>query len=488
MSQMSKVRLLLAAIVAAAAMAMVPSAMASHCNDCPPHTHDGPPVNPADPPPAPPVVPPLVDPPADDGDAAGDEDEAEVEDADAVVPVLSVHAEGDLGAPPAPQEGINEGHEGTKQMRIHFRLSQPTSATVQADWKTADDTATAGEDYDARSGHLEFEPGETQITVTIPVHGDVKIEGHEDFLVPVSDIVNAERGQPGSGFVKIVNDDVPVGLSIIHMGHPDLPTGGLFEGDAGSNDARVYFRLDRPSPVPVSLDWQTVDQNATAGEDYVAGAGHITIDAGETLAAVNVPIRGDTDLESNEAFVVVARNVTNATLLNTSGYVGIVNDDHRPRSSDVGSRVDERPRGLPWPFGVSPRGLTAGRRLRLALSCPALSASLDPAQPKGCTGRMRVKLGSFVAGRAVFSLKAGTNEVIKIQLSRRGRRLLARHRRLPLSVRSVLRTSDGASFVATKRVTIAGLNPQPLPPGPDRVKPGEAVSLNPQPLPPRSRG
>jgi Ca2+-binding RTX toxin-like protein/subtilisin-like proprotein convertase family protein len=83
---------------------------------------------------------------------------------------------------------------------------------VSVDFATADDSALAGFDYVETSGTLTFAPGQTQLTVTVPVVADAAAEGDEFFFVNLfnsssnTDIIDFE------GLGTIVDDDVTSGM------------------------------------------------------------------------------------------------------------------------------------------------------------------------------------------------------------------------------------------------------------------------------------
>ena len=82
-----------------------------------------------------------------------------------------------------------EGADGTVDFEVTLG-SRNDCETVTVDWSTADDTATAGEDYTADSGTLTFGPGEMTKTVSIAVLDDSESEGEESFTLELS---NASR-------------------------------------------------------------------------------------------------------------------------------------------------------------------------------------------------------------------------------------------------------------------------------------------------------
>ncbi|MBK9969182.1 MAG: hypothetical protein IPP16_00020 [Acidimicrobiaceae bacterium] len=120
----------------------------------------------------------------------------------------------------------------------------------------------------------------------------------------------------GSATVTINDDD----LLLISAGDTSI-----VEGDApGTVD--VTITLDRPSQVPVSVDWATANGTASSPSDFTASAGTLTIASG-TTGAVTVPIVGDTSVESGEAFIVTISNATFGTITQAVATVAIVDDD-----------------------------------------------------------------------------------------------------------------------------------------------------------------
>ena len=65
-------------------------------------------------------------------------------------------------------------------------LNRASSETVSVDYATADDSAKAGEDYEAVSGTLRFAAGETEKTLHVPVLDDDIDEGNEKFKMRLS--------------------------------------------------------------------------------------------------------------------------------------------------------------------------------------------------------------------------------------------------------------------------------------------------------------
>ncbi len=76
---------------------------------------------------------------------------------------------------------------------LEFTISLDRAAlgTVTVDYATADDTATAGLDYEAAAGTLTFAPGETSARVAVAVLDDVIDEGEETLVLRLSNASGA---------------------------------------------------------------------------------------------------------------------------------------------------------------------------------------------------------------------------------------------------------------------------------------------------------
>lgn len=139
------------------------------------------------------------------------------------------------------------------------------------------------------------------------------------------------------------------------------PAISLAEGDSGTTAFTFTISLSAPAPAGgVSFDYRTADGTATAGSDYVASNGSLTIAEGSTSTSITVLVNGDTTPEADETFQLEISNVQGAfpSSLSTTGT--IVNDDFQtlPISAIQGS-------GARSPFEgqvVTTRGVVTGVR------------------------------------------------------------------------------------------------------------------------------
>ncbi|MBI3173795.1 MAG: ExeM/NucH family extracellular endonuclease, partial [Chloroflexi bacterium] len=215
-----------------------------------------------------------------------------------------------------------EGNSGTSLASFTVSLSSPAPVGgVTFDIATADGTATAGSDYEAKSLTSQtIAAGNTSYTFDVTVYGDTDTELTETFLVNVTNVTGATVSD-GQGQGTITNDDavVPV-ISISDV--------SMAEGDSGTKLFTFTTSLNIPVGGDVTFDIATADGTATAGSDYVAkNLSSQAITAGNTSYTFDVTVNGDYANEANETFFVNLTNVTGVTVADGQGQGTILNDD-----------------------------------------------------------------------------------------------------------------------------------------------------------------
>ena len=212
-----------------------------------------------------------------------------------------------------------EGDAGTSELIFSIELDQPSGSPVSATFAARDGTATAASgDYTAASGQVRFEPGRTNATVTIAIHGDAIVEPDETLVVDLTDVVNAIEGRVHA--IGTILDDDARKLSISDA--------AVEEGASGSSTNAVFtVRLNKPAADPVTVNYATSDGTAEAGGDYVATSGVLTFAPGVTIREVSVTVLGDDVFEPDETFQVNLRAPINAALADNLGIGTILNDD-----------------------------------------------------------------------------------------------------------------------------------------------------------------
>ena len=94
------------------------------------------------------------------------------------------------GTAPPPSPGVTvfdvsvtEGQSGTSTATFYVRLSFASASDVTFAYSTANDTATAGTDYDQKSGTLTIPAGQLIRTIDVTIRGDRKREADERFFM-----------------------------------------------------------------------------------------------------------------------------------------------------------------------------------------------------------------------------------------------------------------------------------------------------------------
>jgi hypothetical protein len=109
----------------------------------------------------------------------------------------------------------------------------------------------------------------------------------------------------------------------------------IVEGNSGMQSATFTVTLSKPSSQTVTVSYATSDGAATAGSDYQASTGTLTIPAGQMTGLITVLVNGDRLGESNETFVVNLSSPTNATIADGQGVGTTVDDEPRITISDM---------------------------------------------------------------------------------------------------------------------------------------------------------
>ena len=206
---------------------------------------------------------------------------------------------------------VNEG-AGTATFTV--TLSGASGLPVSVGYSMADGTALDGTDYTAGTGVLNFTPGTTTQTITVPIIEDALDEVDETFTVNLSAPVNATIAD-GAGTGTIVDND----------GAPVLTINDVTRNEAAGT-MTFTVSLSAVSGLPVSVNFATADGTATAGLDYTATSGVLNFAPGETTQTVTVPILNDTLFEQSETLSLNLSGAVNAGIADATGAGTILDD------------------------------------------------------------------------------------------------------------------------------------------------------------------
>jgi solute carrier family 8 (sodium/calcium exchanger) len=173
----------------------------------------------------------------------------------------------------------------------------PAKGTFNVKYATEGVTATAGQDFEAVSGTLNFVDGEEEKEISIKIKDDDEVEDDETFLVKLSEPSYGVIGPFGSTEVTIIDDDEPGEI-------------GFKEKDASINTHETAGTLNvvisrfNGSAGEIGCKWSTKDGSAVAGTDYIANSGEITFKSGEISKIVHVGVIDTSSYEKNADFTV----------------------------------------------------------------------------------------------------------------------------------------------------------------------------------------
>jgi beta-glucanase (GH16 family) len=173
----------------------------------------------------------------------------------------------------------------------------------------------------------------------------------------------------------------------------------VVEGDAGEAAVVIPVTLEPAASAPVQVDYETLDNSATAGLDYSATSGTLTFAPGTTTQTITVPVLGDGLLEDHELFRVRLENVVGAELGNHVRKVEIQNDE-TPVLAASGTRTTE---GLIATFKLRLR-----QRYHEPLVVDAVSRDLTARAPS-----------DYAPKRTAVAFAAGTRGPVEVRVATR---------------------------------------------------------------------
>lgn len=162
-------------------------------------------------------------------------------------PALSIH-----GA------AVAEGNSGTTPLSFQVTLSHPAVKAVTVSYSTAEGTATAPSDYADADGTLTFAPGQTTKAIVVSVVGDNLVEPDENFVVTLTDPVNATIATAiATG--TITNDDTAAPVSV-----------GSWQGDTQEAN-HVYFTVTSDRKI-TAFQTNSLGENCNGGSSILQGS------------------------------------------------------------------------------------------------------------------------------------------------------------------------------------------------------------------------
>ena len=195
-----------------------------------------------------------------------------------------------------------------------------TSVTIS----TQNQSAIAGSDYTAVTQTIQFAPGETLKSGSIPLADDGVIEGYETFLVNLSNPTGgATLGASTQATAYIVSND----SGTIRVSSSDITI-----SEPASGQAMAVFTVTMDAHVGErTVSFTTESGSATTDVDFIATSGELVFAEGETSKTISVPVKADAVIENPEYFLLrLSETETDVGLVDTVYYANIENTGGAP--------------------------------------------------------------------------------------------------------------------------------------------------------------
>ncbi len=247
---------------------------------------------------------------------------------------------------PSPAFSIDDVivNEGVGTATFTVTLSAPSGQTASVNYVLSNGTATAGSDFGAGSGVLNFAPGVTSQIITVPIVNDALFERSENFTVNLSGAVNATIAD-GTGAGTIRDDGTGLGGT-----DNDTPTVTVSNvtGIEGTDTHAVFsVGLSNASSTPITVNL-ALTAGTAGGADFGPGlevssdggttwsaAGSATLAAGRTSVLVRTPIIDDALDEPVETFTLTATVAAGTTVNPSASAIGTINDNDPPPAISI---------------------------------------------------------------------------------------------------------------------------------------------------------
>ncbi|WP_428098640.1 fibronectin type III domain-containing protein [Candidatus Rariloculus sp.] len=204
-------------------------------------------------------------------------------------------------APPA----FAEDPGATRNVAENTASGRPIGDAVSADDPEGDELTYTLEGLDAGSFRIDSGTGQLRTRAALD---------HESKASHTL-TVKADDGEGGTATIEVtvnVTDVDEEPLPAVSIGHARVEEG---------QDAVLEFAvtLDRASSKTVTVEWETRDGTATAGNDYVEGSDTLIFKPSETSHTIRVEVLDDSHDEGNEVMRVVLSNPVEATIAQAKG-------------------------------------------------------------------------------------------------------------------------------------------------------------------------
>lgn len=231
-------------------------------------------------------------------------------------------------------------------LNVTVNLSFPSAFEVTVDYATVAGSAGTA-DFTPATGTLTFIPGDTQESFNVTILDDVIDEPDEAFDLHLSNPVNANAGPDAA--VTILDDEATPAVSFSLTN---------FTADEDDLSATITVNLSGESAYTVSVDYNTADGTAAAGEDYTAATGTLTFVPGDTSETFTVTLLDDVVDEPNETVVLHLSDPVNA-VAGPDATLTLVDNELTPTASHTPGTYTVNEDGISQVIAVNLSGESA---------------------------------------------------------------------------------------------------------------------------------
>ena len=234
-------------------------------------------------------------------------------------------------------------------------------------------TARSGDDYTAPSGTVTIPVGQRSVPIAIGTTADGVHDPNETLVVTLTDVTSVGRTVRSNAETRTAT------VTILDQGTLVVSA----DGEEGTEGEALQFTvtLSSTTDAPVEVQWKTeqygsllpLDERATAGSDYEAGGGTVTIPPGEETATILVVTTQDALAENTERFLVKLTGASrvpdggvpeNVALGAFSAEGSILDDDVAPTAVTLSATPATVPEGA----GATELAITATLNTTTALT------------------------------------------------------------------------------------------------------------------------
>ena len=199
--------------------------------------------------------------------------------------------------------------EGEGSVTLTIERVNGSEGSIDINWSTFADTATAGDDFSPISGTVTMEHGVLSTEVVIDIVADDLNEGVETFNVTL-DLVSGGVPVVGLGEVVVeINDNVAGVVQWAKASYDVLE---------GAGTAVMFIQRTVGTTGDLIINWSATDGSATFGNEYSTNSGAVILTDGQESVAVVVNIIDNEVIDLNnleKTFSVSIDSVNNGALI-----------------------------------------------------------------------------------------------------------------------------------------------------------------------------